>query len=265
VGDPHLRFEEDALRMLRALRFSARLDFSIEEETYAAIRDKAALLAKVSRERIQEEFNQILLSENPERIEETVTTGLMPYCLSPFDTKFDYASLARVPAERVLRWAMLLQTFTPEETEKALRGLKFDNDSRKRIVRLAAFRARTIPEEGEAMRFFLHELGREHFPDLYALRVGLEGNTPSLQRAFLQYQSQKDACLQINEMVIGGEDLKHLGAPDGPAMGRILEDLLEQVLHQPSLQNDREKLLSLAADRIAAASRTAAPIRTLNK
>lgn len=61
VGEPMERFEEDALRILRAIRFSAQLDFSIEEKTREAITRIAPNLAKVSRERVQMELNQAFM------------------------------------------------------------------------------------------------------------------------------------------------------------------------------------------------------------
>jgi len=65
VGDPDLRFQEDALRMLRCVRFAATLGFTVEENTLAALKNNAHLLAKVSVERVRDEFNKVLLSDNP--------------------------------------------------------------------------------------------------------------------------------------------------------------------------------------------------------
>ena len=69
VGKPEERFGEDALRMLRAIRFSAQLDFSIDPGTWAAVKAVAPNLKKVSKERIQAELTSLLLSPHPERIE----------------------------------------------------------------------------------------------------------------------------------------------------------------------------------------------------
>ena len=65
VGNPHKRFNEDALRMLRAIRFSAQLGFTIDEKTYAAIKDNVQLIKNISNERIRDELCKILLSDNP--------------------------------------------------------------------------------------------------------------------------------------------------------------------------------------------------------
>jgi len=65
VGNPDIRFKEDALRMLRAIRFSAQLNFKIENNTYNAIKNNVNLINNLSKERIREEFNKILISDYP--------------------------------------------------------------------------------------------------------------------------------------------------------------------------------------------------------
>ena len=82
VGDPMERFGEDALRILRAIRFCAQLDFSIEENTCASIVQIAPAIARVSKERIQAELTKLLLSDHPERISMVYDTGISPY-ISP--------------------------------------------------------------------------------------------------------------------------------------------------------------------------------------
>jgi len=81
VGDPEERFEEDALRMLRAFRFASRFGFSIETKTRQAILKKAASMSRVSVERIREELNQILCSDHPEMIGEILKTDMLKSCL----------------------------------------------------------------------------------------------------------------------------------------------------------------------------------------
>ena len=82
VGDPAERFTEDALRILRAIRFSAQLDFSIEKHTWEAIGRIAPNMAKVSKERVQMELTRLLLSDHPERMQDVYRTGISAY-ISP--------------------------------------------------------------------------------------------------------------------------------------------------------------------------------------
>lgn len=68
VGNPYERFSEDALRILRALRFSAKFSFEIEDKTKEAIRELAPTLSKISAERIREELEKLIMSDNPDRL-----------------------------------------------------------------------------------------------------------------------------------------------------------------------------------------------------
>ena len=251
VGDPLQRFEEDALRMLRALRFSARLGFTVDPPTWQAIQEKASLLGQVSKERIHEEFHQILLSEHPESIETVQTAGLMLWCVPELAGQtVCYDALRKAPPRPVLRWAVFLQNLDVGQTDRALRELRFDNDTRRRVVRLAAFRKVRLPEEPEAMRRFLHELGREHFEDLAALQLALGASEEEQLPARRQYEKQKDSCLEIRELQIGGKELSRIGVPEGPRIGAILERLLDAVLHDPE-KNREEELLRMVREWLA--------------
>lgn len=88
VGCPRDRFTEDALRILRAIRFAAQLGFSIEGETYGAIREIALNLKNVSKERIQVELTKLLTSAHPEKIAMVEDTGISPYVTGDFPLVF---------------------------------------------------------------------------------------------------------------------------------------------------------------------------------
>lgn len=124
VGIPEMRFKEDALRMLRAVRFAACLDFELEEETQRAIKKCAVLIKNVSRERILEELNKILLCDKPARIRLLYETGLMKYIIPELCVCFvteqnnkyhiynvgDHIlkAVENTPNDLILRWAALL-------------------------------------------------------------------------------------------------------------------------------------------------------------
>ncbi len=124
VGDPAERFREDALRMLRAVRFAARLGFDIESGTFDAIKDNSCLIQKVSAERIREELTGILMSEKPAKFSILMETGLLEHILSHFQYSYDLPAvgglcegsvesslnaIAAVEADICLRWTMLLR------------------------------------------------------------------------------------------------------------------------------------------------------------
>ena len=89
VGDPKERFSEDALRIMRAVRFSAQLGFSIERKTYEALRELAPSLVHISAERIQTELVKLLLSEHPEYLEAAWQTGITRVILPEFDAMME--------------------------------------------------------------------------------------------------------------------------------------------------------------------------------
>lgn len=126
VGLPKQRFEEDALRMLRAFRFAAKLGFTIEPETYEAIKECASMLLHIPKERIRQELTGILLSDNPRYLELIICTGLEEYIFNgptpmadmlncPHQNPYHYTDvfhhtldvIERVPKKSELRWAAL--------------------------------------------------------------------------------------------------------------------------------------------------------------
>ena len=206
VGEPARRFEEDALRILRALRFAAQLGFTIEEKTAAAMGEKAPLLAFVSAERVREELTKLLcgpaaapvLREFRDLAAE-VLPELRPcfgfeqhnphHCFDVWEHTL--AALAAAPPEPVLRWALLLHDlgkpacFTLDEAgvghfyghgkvsaalaETILRRLKFPNAERERVVRLVLTHDAPIPPERKSVRRRLARCGEEDFFLLLAL------------------------------------------------------------------------------------------------
>lgn len=103
VGDPDKRFSEDALRMLRGVRFAAQLGFAIEEKTRAAMGRNAPLTARVSGERIKAELEKTLLSERPEMAGEMIGLGLLAH-LYDFPQSCDLSHLSALPATAEERW-----------------------------------------------------------------------------------------------------------------------------------------------------------------
>ena len=130
VGKPDRRFREDALRMLRAARFSAQLGFAIESATAEAMRKNAGLTARLSAERVRTELEKTLLAPWPERGEGLFAWGL----LTPFvraEAQPDLTALHRVPARPLERWAalcaLLLEERHIQDAGDFLRALRLDS------------------------------------------------------------------------------------------------------------------------------------------
>lgn len=205
VGIAEQRFTEDALRMLRALRFSAQLSFEIEEETKLAVRTLAPNLRKVSKERIQAELSKLLLSEHPEHYRRIFETGLAPYITPHFPELLRRTRCGRaaapespgaaaaepsypampdsVPRKKYLRYGMLLRN-VPELAGQILRELKLDNETIRMGRSIAALHGREIPETAYQCRRLLSEYGSELLSDWLRMEEALLSEEDSASPAY---------------------------------------------------------------------------------
>ncbi|MBQ8278756.1 MAG: CCA tRNA nucleotidyltransferase [Roseburia sp.] len=208
VGEAEERFTEDALRMLRAVRFAAQLGFEMEAKTRDAIAKLAPNLSKVSAERIQIELVKLLTSAHPEEMRTAWETGLTKVFLPEFDAmmvtaqqnphhkysvgEHTIAALQEVEPEKVLRLTMLLHDVakpvcktTDEEgidhfyghEEKGaemartiLRRLKFDNDTTTRVCRLVACHDHMPALTEKSVRKAVLKNGIEQYPALFSVK-----------------------------------------------------------------------------------------------
>ena len=207
VGNPLDRFGEDALRMLRAVRFSAQLGFSIDEATKEAITTLAPNLEKISAERIQVELVKLLTSDHPDYLRVAYETGITAVVLPEFDAimncdqkdalheesvgEHTLKSLLNVEADKVLRLTMLFHDFgkpmTHSRTEEGItrffghpdigadlsreimRRLKFDNDTTDKVKKLTAVHDLFVRNAPNRVRRCMSKVGKDLFP--YFLKV----------------------------------------------------------------------------------------------
>ena len=174
VGEPEQRFQEDALRMLRALRFSAQLGFDIDPATWQAVRKLAPNLQHVSKERIAVELTKLLMSDHPEHIALVSTSGLSEYISEHFADAFhdaigvpdDYPVYpwmpSDLPAERYLRWGVFLRG-VPDRARCILRELKMDNDTIAKAGTVAQLFLEPLPDSRYKIRKKLSEIGYETY------------------------------------------------------------------------------------------------------
>jgi len=295
VGVPQERFDEDALRILRAVRFAAQLDFEIEAKTRQAIREKAEFLRDISAERIQVELTKLITSDHPERIIDAYELGITAIVLPEFDTmmetpqhtvyhKYDVgrhtvAVMQNIDATPVLRWAALLHDSAKPEcrttdeqgvdhfyghpkagkaiARRVLRRMKLDNDTIQRVERLVEWHDfgldGTVTKK--TLRRALNRMGPDLFDDYAKLRrADMLGQSDYIQEKKQQdyqhllemYREIREAqeCLLIRDLKLDGKDLIAMGVQPGPDMGKILNDLLQQVLEEPQL-NTKGKLKEL--------------------
>lgn len=245
VGRPEDRFTEDALRLLRALRFSAQLGFEIEESTYAAIKTIAPNLAKVSKERVQAELTKLLLSAHPERILLLKETGLSAQIVPGFDAVFApalFSELSRLPAEKPLRWAGFLLCQSAKQAEAVLKGLKMDNETIGNVSRMIEGAKETLPLEKPAIRRAMSRYTPYQLEGALKLKE-LMGSPDAEEIRRLREEIIRDGdCVSLKDLAVKGRDLLEAGVERGPMVGEILNHLFDLVLLHPE-KNDRELLL----------------------
>ena len=209
VGDPRERFSEDALRILRAVRFSAQLNFPIEPETAQAIRELAPNLEHISAERIQTELLKLLTSPHPERIQDAYELGLTRIFLPEWDAmvgveqntphhKYDVANhtlraLKNIKKNKYLRLTMLFHdmgkpsmkttdengrdhfeghSLASEQIAKdIMRRLKFDNETIKIVSKLVCYHDYRVEATPQNVRRTMNRIGVDLFPYYLAVRM----------------------------------------------------------------------------------------------
>lgn len=282
VGTPGERFDEDALRILRALRFSAQLGFTVDEVTLKAIRERTTHLNKISAERIRDELNKLLLSERPEYLVAVDACGITDVVLpevSAFLRRNDAGVILRGLTEYtqgtcephtalILCWATLLNAALLQETacdakqrrvkvKQILQRLKFDNDTINKASALAEYSTEVVSCEEYTVRRQMHCMGEEVF-DLWRLflqgRRDKDGNRVNPEQTeqlgeLVDRIRSVPYCVSLKQLAISGADLIAAGKKPGVELGETLEYLLGQVLEHPEW-NEKEILLKIA-DKIA--------------
>lgn len=201
VGNPYERFGEDALRMLRAVRFSAQLGYEIDEETKKAVSSLAGNISKISEERIQVELLKMVISDHPEKIRDAYELGLTGIFFPEFDKmmktpqkhphhcysvgEHTIKSMENVSKDKYLRLGMLFHDIGkpkvikrgedgydhfhghPLESSKTakevLKRLKFDNDTISIVADLAFYHDYDVPRTPKGVRKALRKMGSEMF------------------------------------------------------------------------------------------------------
>ena len=209
VGDPKERFSEDALRILRAVRFSSQLNFPIEPKTAEAVKELAPTLKNISAERIQAELVKLLVSPHPERIRDAYELGITKVILPEWDDmegveqntphhRYDVAehtihALKNVKRDKILRLTMLFHDMgkpemkttdekgrdhfkghalvSEEIARKVMRRLKFDNDTVKKVTRLVCYHDYRAEATPKNVRRAMNRIGVELFPYYLAVRM----------------------------------------------------------------------------------------------
>lgn len=208
VGTARERFTEDALRIMRAVRFAAQLGYRIEEKTREAIVELAPNLSQISAERIQTELVKLLISPHPEELGVMYDTGITKVILPEFDRMMQTGqnnphhcysvgqhtlhALQAIEADKVLRLTMLFHDMGKPETKTTdengidhfhgharvsaelakavLRRLKFDNDTIAKVSRTVLYHDHKMALTAKSVRRGIHKVGEDIFPNLFPVK-----------------------------------------------------------------------------------------------
>ena len=277
VGKAKDRFAEDALRMMRGIRFSAQLDFSLDEEAYLGIESLKESLENVSKERIAVELWKLVASAHPDKVEMFFSTGLAPYITEDFP-KIQESGIPKLlpfaPVEKIVRFGLFLRN-VPDLARKILRDLKLDRESIEGGSHFAALFSEEEVESPYALRKRIARYGLKMVRDFYEMRLALlqqdeeelysplESDLLEAKRRtgeiiitkqqavsivkerllwITKVESEKN-CVSLSELMLSGKDLISLGVSPGKRMGEILQLAFDRVLQEPK-ENEKEKLIS---------------------
>ena len=256
VGDAKKRFDEDALRMLRAVRFAAQLGFKIDDDTFEAIKEKAKLLSNVSKERIFVELNKSLCGDFAQNIKMVYTSGLYRYIGKEFaklDENIYNFYPRKFPNKKHMYWAVFLENIdNVEAVKKILFELKSDNATRNNTYLLVKELKNPLPSSDEDIRWSLHRIGADLFCDYIEILKSDKENVDILDKIDTienRYSLilKENHAYEISMLDITGKDLMDIGISKGPKIGEVLEFLLKKVIENP-LNNEKSSLLRLAKE-----------------
>lgn len=275
VGNPDKRFMEDALRMLRAVRFTAQLGFLLDCETEKSIINNAYLIKNISNERVRDEITKIIMSNNPGIIYSPLIFRLFHYILPE-----TYASSCIVPDENgrannqefntgadlgdtlELRMAFLLHEIAGcnhcskasllEECCSILEMLRFDKKTIVKVKMLIKYHDAEILEDRKSIRLWLSRVGPDNLRDLIRFKKTLKNsmnavcvpeNSDCINIMDINFKQvlENGDCYERNKLALDGNDIRAMGYSEGRYIGYVIDMLLNAVIKDPSM-NTKENL-----------------------
>lgn len=250
VGDPYERFHEDALRMMRALRFVSQLGFTLEPDTFEAIQEYHSLLAKISVERINVEFVKLMMGSSREAgLHSLVESECYIYCpgLREYgEALLNFAELRgpAIPTDRQA-WTLLMMMLdlSSADIRHFMKEWKCSNQLIREVTQMVPALQLRLKQGWDS--WTLYQLGRELALSVEYLLYYFE-QEPNLEKVRLLYQflpiySLKDLAVKGNEV------MEHFDYPRGPWISTTL-NALERAVVAGELANHKEELFRFAED-----------------
>lgn len=244
VGDPEKRFQEDALRIMRAFRFASQLGFEIHPDTLNAAHKMGGGLESVARERIGAEFLRLIGGREPSGALLEMGSILNMILPISIDTQ-RIETVSALECDAVSRLAFLLCGATDERLNDASHLLRLSSKQEQRLKKLTS-----PPTKDEldgltpsGARRILANYGEDsvNAAKISVLLYGSDGNSVALLRRI----EEEHPCISLSDLAISGTDLIKENIAEGKLIGEILHALLDAVIEAPSL-NERQALLDLA-------------------
>lgn len=256
VGNPEERFSEDALRIMRAMRFAIRYGFNIEEKTFNAMLHKVKLLDKISAERINSELTQIIMGE-ASIVALMLCKGRNIFThLFPQLDKADESFVNNISySEPIISVRLALLFDLPrEELEKLLTDLRYDNNTISDVLNVREYGQMVMRDfkEKDSIEYFvkrmMRDIGLGNTLDALAYSVAYsraksdknaENLYTNMQTVAIQVE-RENKCYKLSQLALNGNDIKHFGYK-GKDIGVVLNYLLEMVM-KGVLENNKEVL-----------------------
>lgn len=236
VGDADTRFKEDALRILRAIRFAIRLGFTIDDQTFDSIKSNCRLLENISGERIRTELMKMLETSDDLHLlfESGVAEAIFP------EIEFEYVTL-NVPCDRELKLAALLYNVT--NARPFFNRLKFDNKTKFNVLGILQCCYENVEETDYGIKKILSKYGVELFEKSLVVMQCYGKDVKKLKEIFNEVKMHP-YCTK--DLAITGNDIIKLGIT-GKDVGKIMNHMLDVVMKNPSL-NSKKELLDIALE-----------------
>ena len=251
VGNPAARFDEDALRVLRALRFSAVLGFDIEPETFLAVYEKAHLIKNISRERVRDELMKLISGSFPEKLPLLWETPLLcsidpELCRDVSENKSIVDEIKAAKGSGLIP-ALLFFGSYKGNLKELLKGFRFDN----KTISLLISANSILTKQPDFSVFGIKKLIYENGKDAVFLALGTAGakGMENAAKALSLYSDiiRRGEAVSLKDLKISGRDIIEAGVPEGERVKEALESILFEVFRDPSL-NERDILKNMAKE-----------------
>lgn len=246
VGDAKTRFTEDALRIMRALRFSAQIGFDIHPDTADAASELASTLSYISKERVSAELSKLLLGGDAPRIlrahADIISHAAPMLCVGDIQTAAE--RIGTMPdACLATKLAAFLCGVELERVNSFFESLRFDGKTEKTVGGILAHLDVPTSDKPSVKRL-CRDVGIDAARKIFAVRHSL-GQDVERENALLDEITESEECYSVAQLCINGHDLMALGC-GGSRVGDLLRELTDLVI-DGKIQNDKKSLMGAAS------------------